>query len=211
MKKILVENVNNFDLVDVVKKYNNKINFKEFLKKNKILSVFMILSVLVSVVFNTGSTFLNLLNMILRWVPISVGFVFIEKYFNRKEAKKKLEYSLYCEDGIDEELSVKDYEDAVIYSSKPVLETHYLCNDEATKVENKKVVSYIALTKKEKLVIFKQILNQLKFDSDNIKDTNLVEINLLEDMDLEKERIINFDGSYNKTNPLVKKLIKKII
>lgn len=73
----------------------------------------------------------------------------------------------------------------------------------------KKVIDYCMLSKKEKIVILRQIIEQVKYD--DFKYTNL-NTYLLDEEDLYKERFVNYicPKTYrlNNKNPIVKKIIK---
>lgn len=73
----------------------------------------------------------------------------------------------------------------------------------------KKVIDYCMLSKKEKVVILRQIIEQVKYDDFKYTDINTY---LLDEEDLHKERFVNYScpKTYilNSKNPIVKKLIK---
>ena len=63
------------------------------------------------------------------------------------------------------------------------------------------------MPKKYKLIVFKQILNQYKYENAEIEDTTYTQMFLLDDEDLIKERIVTKNGYLNEKNSLGKKLI----
>ena len=75
------------------------------------------------------------------------------------------------------------------------------------RVDNKKVISYIAIPKKYKLIVFKQILNHYKYENKKLNDAFYTQMFLLEEEDLKNERIVTKDGYLNGRNPVSKKLL----
>lgn len=73
----------------------------------------------------------------------------------------------------------------------------------------KKVIDYCMLSKKEKIVILRQIIEQVKYDDFKYTYLNTY---LLDEEDLYKERFVNYECSktyrLNNKNSIVKKLIK---
>ena len=110
----------------------------------------------------------------------------------------------------DLNISEEELNNAFIKSTKSN-DIYYLWDGKGTKVKRKRVISYIALSRKDKLLILKQIVSYFKFDDKNMKDSFYSELYLLEDEDLRDENFILEDGSYNVENSFIKKLINKEI
>lgn len=200
MKEVYVPK--KFDLVDNVNKLQGKIKIKDFLNKRLPECLAIIIGVCL------GTILCNTVISLLCGGIITSFIVFSEKYRDKKIAKRNLDNSMCLEsyDEVLEELDLNDFSNAVTFSKKPKDE-HWWLVDGKGRVDNKKVISYIAIPKKHKLIVFKQILNQYKYENPDIKDTCCTQMFLMEDEDLIRERIVTSDGYLNERNMLCKKLI----
>lgn len=202
MKKVYVPE--KFDLVDIVNKLKGKIKVKDFLKRRLPECVGIIIGISISAFLFSSLNIISLL-----CIGTFTGFVLLsERYRNREIAKKSIDNSMCLEsyDEVLEDLELKDFSNAITCSKKPKNE-HWWLVDGMGRVDNKKVVSYIAMPKKYRLIVFKQILNEYKYESDKLEDTSYTQMFLLDDNDLIKERIVTNDGYLNERNMLGKKLI----
>ena len=202
MKEVFVPE--NFNLVDIVNKLKGKIKIKDFLKKRLPECLGIIIGTSLSTLLCNG---LNIMGILC--IGTFGGFIILsERYRNREIAKSNLDNSMCLEsyDETVEELELKDFSNAITFSKKPKDE-HWWLVDGKGRVDNKKVVSYIAMPKKHKLIVFKQILNQYKYENNEIEDTTYTQMFLLDDEDLIRERIVTSEGYLNERNSLGKKLI----
>lgn len=204
MKEVLVENPEKFDLVKNVENLQGKLKFKDFIKKRWPECVGLIAGNAISVIIlNSFNFFATLL------IGAYTGtLVLFEKCKNRDIARKNL-YQSMTVDGytkILDDLELKDFSNAVILSKDPKKDTHWLLDGKG-RVDSKKVVSYVAIPKKQRLIVFKQFLTHYKYENPKMKDIDFNQIFLLEDEDLIKERIVTKDGYLNAKNSLGKKLI----
>ncbi len=202
MKEVYVPK--KFDLVDIVNKLNGKIKIKDFLKRRLPECLGIIIGTSLSALLCNGINIMGIL-----CIGIFGGFVLLsERYRNREIAKKNLDNSMCLEnyDEVLEDLEMKDFSNAITFSKKPKDE-HWWLVDGMGRVDNKKVVSYIAMPKKYKLIVFKQILNQYRYENEEMKDTTYTQLFLLDDEDLIREKIVTSDGYLNERNSLGKKLI----
>lgn len=202
MKEVYVPK--KFDLVDIVNKLKGKIKIKDFLKKRLPECLGIIIGTGISAFFTKG---LNVMGVLI--VGTYAAFLVLsEKYKNREIAKQNLNHSMLVDGYTDiiDDLDSGDLKNAVIHSKKPKDE-HWWLVDGKGRVDNKKVVSYIAMPKKHKLIVFKQILNQYKYENNEIEDTTYTQMFLLDDEDLIRERIVTSEGYLNERNSLGKKLI----
>ena len=202
MKEVYVPK--KFDLVDIVNKLKGKIKIKDFLKKRLPECLGIIIGTSLSTLLCNG---LNIMGILC--IGTFGGFIILsERYRNREIAKSNLDNSMCLEsyDETVEELELKDFSNAITFSKKPKDE-HWWLVDGKGRVDNKKVVSYIAMPKKHKLIVFKQILNQYKYENNEIEDTTYTQMFLLDDEDLIRERIVTSEGYLNERNSLGKKLI----
>ena len=202
MKEVYVPK--KFDLVDIVNKLKGKIKIKDFLKKRLPECLGIIIGTSLSALLCNG---LNIMGILC--IGTFGGFIILsERYRNREIAKSNLDNSMCLEsyDETVEELELKDFSNAITFSKKPKDE-HWWLVDGKGRVDNKKIVSYIAMPKKHKLIVFKQILNQYKYENNEIEDTTYTQMFLLDDEDLIRERIVTSEGYLNERNSLGKKLI----
>ena len=202
MKEVYVPK--KFDLVDIVNKLKGKIKIKDFLKKRLPECLGIIIGTSLSTLLCNG---LNIMGILC--IGTFGGFIILsERYRNREIAKSNLDNSMCLEsyDETVEELELKDFSNAITFSKKPKDE-HWWLVDGKGRVDNKKVISYIAMPKKHKLIVFKQILNQYKYENNEIEDTTYTQMFLLDDEDLIRERIVTSEGYLNERNSLGKKLI----
>lgn len=105
------------------------------------------------------------------------------------------------------DLNINDFYDIAIVNSKSD-KNYKLHKENLKKGKRKKVVSHIALTKEDKLIIFKQIVELYKRTSFSRRYIKKTEIYLLNEKDMKKEGFINSDNTPNKENKLIKKLYK---
>ncbi len=202
MKEVYVPE--KFNLADNVEKIQGKINIKDFLKKRFPECLGIIIGTAISTFFTKG---LNVMGVLV--FGTYEGFILLsERYKNREIAKQSLKHSMLVDGYTDliDDLDSRDLKNAVIHSRKPKYDKWWLLDGKG-RVDNKKVVSYIAIPKKHKLIVFKQILNQYKYENKEMKDAMDAQIFLLEEEDLIKGGIITEDGYLNEQNPLGKKLI----
>lgn len=136
-----------------------------------------------------------------------ISYTYAYEKDNKIKSKEKLKKVIY-DIASKVDIEIKDFKKAII---KPETEEdkYYLCDGSRTKVNHKKVISYIRLNKKDKLIIFKQIANQYKYHKKDMEDVKDIELYLLESVDLKNEGFINVDNTLNKENPFIKKLSKK--
>lgn len=202
MKQVLVPE--KFDLVDNVNKFKGKVKIKEFFKKKLPECIGIIVGTSISAFFSSG---LNVMGMFILATYTAILFL-NERYSNKRIAKKNLDNSM-CLDGhsnLLDDLELDDFSNAVTYSRKPKDECCWLLDGKG-RVDNKKVISYIAIPQKCKLIVFKQIINNYKYENNEMQDIADTQMFLLEEEDLIKERIITDDYYLNDKNPLGKKLI----
>lgn len=185
---------------------NNKEPLKEKIIKNKIGYILcLILSFILAVFRNKGLEIIE--KTLICFIGSLITFTFSEIRDNKRKSQAKLKKVI---DDISNKIDIemKNFKNAVI-KSETEKETYYLYDGEGTKVKRKKVVSYIGLNKKDKLIIFKQITEHFKYYNKNMKDIDKLDLYLLENEDLKNEKIINYDSSINEQHPLIKSLFKK--
>lgn len=202
MKEVFVPE--KFNLVKNVEKLQGKLTFKQFISKRLPESLGILVGTVISAILCNGVNIMSVL-----CIGTYTGLLILnEKYKNREMAKKNLDHSMLVDGYTDllDDFELEDCKNAVIHNRKPKDECWWLM-DGMGKVDNRKVVSYIAIPKKCKLIVFKQILNQYRYENPDIKDTCYTQMFLLEEDDLIKERIITSDGYLNERNALGKKLI----
>lgn len=209
MKSVI--NSNFFNLKDSVEKSKGKFTLIDFFKVNILYYVVVILvNAIINLIRGTGYkilTFTNLVALAIGAIPYSIYIFVAEK--NKIKNKGIAELNMFLYNNVDNELdlNLEDFSKSIIKNEPIKNEVYYLCDGKGTKVNSKKVVSYIGLTKKEKLIIFKQIASHYKYDNKDMKDAQFIELFLLDNNEMLKENFINEDGSLNSENLLVKKLL----
>lgn len=200
VKKIIAPE--RFNLVRNVERLQGKITLKEFLRKRGPESIGIIVCTALSILFNLG------FGSALCISAYTVFLVAREKFKNKEIAKRNLDHSMIVDGYTEllEDFELKDCKDAVVYSKEPKEESWWLL-DGMGRVDNKKVVSYIAIPKKYKLIVFKQILNRCRYENEKLEDAFYTQMFLLEEEDLIKERIVTEDGYLNERSPVAKQLL----
>ena len=106
------------------------------------------------------------------------------------------------------DLNINNFYNASVINDKS--DKNYKLHKETLKKgHRRKVVSHIALTKEDKLIIFKQIFEEYRKNSFSRSYIKKTEIFLLDENDMKKEGFINSDNTPNKENKLIKKLYQK--
>ncbi len=206
-----IYNSDSFDLKDSIEKSKGKIIFKDYLKIS-LLYYFVVILVnsIVNLIRGTANkifTFANLVALAIGAIPYSIYIYVSERNKIRNKGINGLNMFLYNNVDKELDLNLEDFKHAVIKKMPDENDTYYLCDGKGTKVDSKKVVSYIGLSKKEKLIIFKQIASHYRYSDENMKDAQYIELFLLDNNDMLKEEFIKNDGSLNRENLLIKKLL----
>ena len=202
MKKIIVPQ--RFNLVRNVERLQGKITVKQFIKKRFPECIGSLIVLGLTSIIGSGLTIIGVL-----CTGTFIGFLVLgEKYNNQKIAKKNLDHSMIVDGYTEllEDFELKDCKNAVVYTRVPKKESWWLL-DGMGRVDNKKIISYIAIPKKYKLIVFKQILNHYKYENKKLNDAFYTQMFLLEEEDLKNERIVTKDGYLNGRNPVSKKLL----
>lgn len=208
MKNIIYSE--DFNFRDIVIKYKTKFNFLNFIKVNGLYYLLvLIINLITNLIKNSVHNFLklsNLLSLFLFSLPYCVYNYLRDNLKSKRELSYELNSFLYTIHDNELDLTLNDLKKAAVLDDKEEKEIYYLCDGNGTKVNRKKVVSYIGVSKKEKLIIFKQIANHFHYENKTMKDSNLIELYLLDNRSMIDEGFLKEDGSLDKNNSLVKKL-----
>lgn len=184
----------------------NKEPIKEKLKKNKKWYLFHL--ILASIIFTVSIIFNKTSDIIARTIGYFIGMALSTTFCIGMEEKKESKINLNkvlrdIEKTID--LDLNDLKKSTILTDEEK-DTYYLCDGKGTKVNRKRVTSFIGVKKKDKLIVFKQIASYYKYYNKELEDIKELELYLLDKEDLKNEGIINSDKKINKEHQLIKKL-----
>ena len=134
---------------------------------------------------------------------------FKRNYFYNKMSAENLLEDLEFDILKDKGLTKKDLKNSYDYVKSTCKKEETLNGDDKIKTR-KKVVDYCMLSEKEKIVILRQIIDEIKSDNCNYINVSTF---MLDDEDKKKEQFVKYDTttnvySLNKKNSIVKKLLK---
>ena len=186
----------------------NKEPIKEKLKKNKKWYLFHL--ILASIIFTVSVIFNKTSDIIARTIGYFIGMALSTTFCIGMEEKKESKINLNkvlrdIEKTID--LDLNDLKKSTILSIEEK-DTYYLCDGEGTKVDRRRVRSFIGVNKKDKLIILKQIASNYKYNNKKYEEIDNMELYLLDREDLKNEGILNNEYKINKGHPLVKAIHK---
>lgn len=192
--------------IEIIK---NKEPLKDKLIKNKKWYLFHL--ILASIIFTVSIIFNKTSDIIERTIGYFIGMALSTTFCigmeEKKESKINLNKVIYdIKTTVD--LDLDDLKKSAILTNEEK-DIYYLCDGNGTKVNRKKITSYIGLKKKDKLIVFKQIANYYKYYNKELEDIKELELYLLDKEDLKNEGIINNENKINKEHQLIKSLNNK--